>query len=381
MRIRVLHIITGLSNGGAETMLYKLLSGIDQRRFEIAVISLTDRGVMADRIEALGIPVLTCNMPSGYFTLSGFMRLLDHIRRPMPHLVQTWLYHSDLVGGVAAKMTGVRHILWNIRHSNLDRDKNKRHTLLAVRLNVWLSRWLPDRIICNSTNSAAIHQSIGFDSNRFIIIPNGFDTESFHPDSESRISVRKELGVSLDAPLVGLVARFDSQKNHQGFVNAAAWVHEQNPSAYFVLVGSGADWANEALINWITDKSLQGHFRLLGRRDDIPRLTAALDVAVCASWGEGFPNVVGEAMACGVPCVVTNVGDCAEIVGDTGWAVPPGDMIALADRISTALTMSAEARQAQGLAARARIVERYALADIVRRYEALYLAVVNGETG
>ncbi len=374
----MLHVITGLNTGGAETMLYKLLAGMDRARFDLMVISLTGRGVMAERIESLGIPVLTCDMRPGRFTLMGFARLLRFIRDFRPHLVQTWLYHADLLGGIAARMSGVRHVVWNIRHSNLDPDKNKAHTLWVVRLNGFLSRLVPERIICNSFNSVLIHRSVGFSADRFAVIPNGFDADLFHPDEEVRRSVRDEVDVTPDAPLVGLVARFDPQKNHRGFVDAAARVHERQPDAYFVLVGAGCEWSNADLAAWIDARSLRERFRLLGRRDDIPRLTAAFDVGVCASWGEGFPNAVGEAMACGVPCVVTDVGDCADIVGDTGWVARSGAMDVLGDRIADALALSADARIALGARARARIIERYSLEAIVRRYEELYRSLVSG---
>lgn len=378
---RIAQVITGLNTGGAETMLYKLLAGIDRARFDLRVISLTGRGVMAERIESLGISVLTCDMRPGRLSLAGFVRLLRFIRDFQPHLVQSWLYHADLLGGVAARMSGVRHVVWNIRQSNLDSDKNKLHTLWVVRLNGALSRLVPERIICNSYNSVLIHRSVGFSADRFAVIPNGFDADLFHPDDEARRSVRDELDVTPDAPLVGLVARFDPQKNHRGFVDAAAWVHELHPDAYFVLVGAGAEWGNAELAAWIDAHSLRERFRLLGRRDDMPRLTTSFNVAVCASWGEGFPNAVGEAMACGVPCVVTDVGDCADIVGDTGWVVQPGAMDVLGERISNVLAMSVDAQLAIGARARARIMERYSLEAIVRRYEELYRSLVSGAQG
>lgn len=377
-KIALVHIITGLNTGGAEVMLYKLLSRLDRSRYKFLVISLTDRGVMADRIEALGIPVVACNMRPGRFTFIGFARLLGFIRRVRPQLVQTWLYHADLIGGVAARILDVRLVVWNIRHSNLDREKNKAHTLFVVRVNARLSAFVPRRIVCNSSSSAVIHQALGFYGNKFEIIPNGFDAELFHPDEEAKLSVREELGVPSDALLIGLVARFDLQKNHQGFVEAAARIGSINKRAIFVLVGSGIDWSNVALAAWIDGHSLRERFRLLGRRDDMQRLTAAFDVGVCSSWGEGFPNAVGEAMACGVPCVVTDVGDCADMVADTGWVVPPGDTRALADCILEALSLPMSERVAKGVRARNRVIEHYSLEAIVRRYEELYRSLLHG---
>jgi len=376
MMIKVAHIITGLANGGAETMLLKLLVGGKGGGFDPLVISLTDEDVMGDRFRAAGIPVVTCDIPPGRFSVRGFLRLLHHLRHFRPEIVQTWLYHADLLGGIAAKLLGIRSVVWNIRHSNLDGDKNKAYTLCVVRINALLSGWLPKRIICNSANAAAIHQSRGFFSESFLIIPNGFDLDTLKPCDDAKDGICMEFNIPVDASLVGLIARFDLQKNHEGFVEAVSRVSAVNTNAYFLMAGTGVDWSNQTLVSWVDAHGLRDRVRLLGRRDDIPRLTAALDVAVCSSWGEGFPNAVGEAMACEVPCVVTNVGDCAKIVGDTGWVVEPGDMVALGDRIATALSMSTAERSRKGKRARERIVEHYSLSAVLAQYESLYYSML-----
>jgi glycosyltransferase involved in cell wall biosynthesis len=370
---KIVHIITGLNSGGAEIMLLKLLSGMQHTGLEHSVISLGDRGVMAGRLEEIGVQVLTCGMTPGRISPFKFLKLVSTLRRLKPDIVQTWLYHADLLGGLAARVAGTPRVYWNIRHSNLDPDKNKRHTLWTVRTNALLSRWIPDTIVCNSSNSVAIHQGVGFDPGKFIVIPNGFDLQRFSPDAPARASVRKELGLAPHARLVGLIARFDPLKNHRGFMQAASQVAQLSPDAAFLLAGTDINSSNGALAGWIREAGLDGRVHLLGMREDIPRLTAALDVAVCCSWGEGFPNAIGEAMACAVPCVVTNVGDCAGIVGDTGWVVQPGDMAELARCIAEALGLPAEAWRARGAAARQKVIDRYSLPAIVSQYEAQYL--------
>lgn len=370
---KIVHIITGLNSGGAEIMLLKLLSGMQRTGLTHAVISLGDRGVMASRLEEIGIQVLTCGMTPGRINPFKFLKLVAMLRRLKPDLVQTWLYHADLLGGLAARLAGTPRVYWNIRHSNLDPDKNKRHTLWTVRTNALLSRWVPDAIVCNSSNSVAIHQGVGFDPGKFIVIPNGFDLQRFRPDALARASVREELKLAPHTRLVGLVARFDPLKNHRGFVQAASRVAQLVPDTAFILAGTDVDASNTALAGWIREAGLAERVHLLGRREDIPRLTASLDVAVCCSWGEGFPNAIGEAMACAVPCVVTNVGDCASIVGDTGWVVQSGDMAGLAQCITEALGLPAQAWQARGAAARQKVTDRYSLPAVVSQYEAQYL--------
>lgn len=354
-------------------MLHKLLAGIDKERFDNTVISLTNRGEFASKIEALGVPVHTCGMKPGRFSLRGFITLMRLLVRLKPDVVQTWLYHADLLGGIAAKLAGIRLVVWNIRNSNFDSDKNKRHTLWTVRVNALLSSLLPSWIVCNSANAAQIHIDVGFKADRFLIIPNGFDIERFQPSEDAYASVRQELRIAPDTDLVGLIARFDPQKNHKGFIDAAALAVQQRRDIHFLLVGGGVDETNTALMRWIDDVNLRQQVHLLGRREDIPRLTAALNVAVCSSWGEGFPNVVGEAMSCEVPCVVTDVGDCAEIVGDSGRVATVGDMEGLAQQIVALLQLPTDERLSLGKQARERVQTRYGIGPVVKRYEDLYM--------
>jgi glycosyltransferase involved in cell wall biosynthesis len=195
----------------------------------------------------------------------------------------------------------------------------------------------------------------------------------FRPDPEARSSVREELGVSATTRLIGLVARFDPQKDHEGFLLAARLLRTRCPDVNFVLAGGGVDQRNRQLARVVADAGLSDVVHLLGPRTDIPRLMSALDIASLSSrWGEAFPNVVAEAMACGVPCVVTDIGDSAEIVGDTGVVVPPCDPEALARGWEQLLGLPAEQRHALAQQARARIAARYDLTQVARRYEAFY---------
>jgi len=207
-----------------------------------------------------------------------------------------------------------------------------------------------------------------------IVITNGFDPAAFRPDPVARQSVRRELGTGADTPLVGLVARFDPQKNHRGFLQAAAILHTRLPGCHFLLCGADITWENPQLAQWIDASGIRDQCHLLGERSDVPRLMAALDVvSSAAAFGEAFPLVIGEAMACGVPCVVTDVGDSATIVGETGVVVPPSDPQALADGWGRLLlSMSAEERCQLGLAARRRVEERFGLERTVEQYLSLY---------
>jgi glycosyltransferase involved in cell wall biosynthesis len=368
----VAFLITGLATGGAETMMLKLLQNLDRRRFAPHVISLTTKGEIGPRIEAIDIPVYVMEMKSGMPSPLKFIHLVKLLRELRPDLLHTWMYHADLLGGLAARLAGIRSVVWGVRNSDLSPDLSKSTTLMTAKVCAQLSGWLPERILTCSDRAKSVHVNAGYREDKFVLIPNGFDIERFAPDSNARVSVRNELGLAPSTPLIGLIARKDSQKNHIGFVEAAARVHQAQPNVHFLLAGTGIDSSNGFLVQAIEKVDLLGHFHMLGRRDDIPRLMAALDVlASSSSFGEAFPNVLGEAMACAVPCVVTDVGDSADIVGDTGKVVPSGEMGGLAQNIVELLDNPDQCRTL-GLRARQQVKEKYEIGKVTRLYEAFY---------
>jgi glycosyltransferase involved in cell wall biosynthesis len=377
--LRVLHIITDLNVGGAEIMLSKLLSVVDRSHVEPSVISLLADGELSEGIRSMGITVESLGMRRGLPNPIDLVRLAQRIRHRRPHVVQTWMYHADLLGGMATRLASRAPLVWGLHNSDLDKQRTKRSTRLVARLCARLSHSVPNRIISCSRVAVPVHAKLGYDAEKFIVIPNGFDTDAFLPDSSGYAAVREELGVPADALLVGMVARFDPQKDHRNFVEAAGRVGARFPNAHFVLVGTGCDQANGELLAWIAGTGIAERFHLLGLRRDVPRLTTALDVATTSSaFGEAFPLVIGESMCCGVPCVVTDVGDSALIVGDTGRVVPPRNAAALADGIGALLALSPEGRRILGEAARARILANFALPNVAALYQAVYDALYAG---
>lgn len=371
--MKVLHIITDLNTGGAEMMLYKLLSAIDKTQFDNTVISLTDDKVIGEKIAAMGVPVLYLGMAHGRPDLRRFLKLVREIRALRPDVVQTWMYHADLLGGVAAKLAGVKRVVWNIRHSDLPRRHIKRTTRWTAQLCACLSHVVPDKIVCNAQRAALLHQQLGYKKDLFEVIGNGFDLRQFKPDAAAKARLCRELHIGPEALLVGLVARFDAQKNHAGFINAAQMLARQFPHLHFILAGRNVDAGNAELQRWTAQSDCAPRLHLLGERHDIPLLTAALDVAVsCSIFGEGFPNTVGEALACGVPCVVSDVGDAAWVLGEGGISVAPGDTAALAEAIARLLRMFSAERAALGDKGRRRMQEHFSLPAIAKCYETLY---------
>jgi glycosyltransferase involved in cell wall biosynthesis len=369
---RIIYVISGLSTGGAETMLLKLLERIDRSRFDPMVISLTTRGEVGPRIEALGIPVISLKMRPSFPNPLLILRLVKIIKQFEPEIVHTWMYHADLLGGLAARLGGVKRVVWAIRNSNLSCGMTKPGTLIVVKTSAWLSSILPIRIISCSARARDIHISIGYVPHKMSVIPNGFDLLRFSPDPLARLSVRQELGLNEHTTLIGMIGRYDPQKNHLGFVEAARLIHQQRPELHFLLAGAGVEKINDKLWVAIQKAGLNQHFHLLGRRDDMPRLMAALDLLVSSSYGEAFPNVLGEAMACEVPCVVTDVGDSAYIVGDAGSVVSPGNMAALACALENMLKLTVDERRDIGKRARARVAEHFEIGKVVQQYEVFY---------
>lgn len=365
------HIISGLGTGGAEVSLLRLMEGSPSLRSGAVVISLRDHGTIGARIESAGVPVVSLGL-TGRPTLGALWRLRRHVQVGKPEVLQGWMYHGNLAA-VAAGALGAPQtpVVWNIRHSVHDLDHEKPATARVIRLCALLSR-RPARIIYNSRVSASLHASMGFSTDRAVIIANGFDTETFRPSSAARAAVRGALGIGLDIPLVGMVARYHPVKDHRTFLEAAARLAGTVADIQYLLAGSGVDDTNAELSSWIRELGLEGRIRLLGETSEIPRLMAALDVLGSSSVTEGFPNVVGEAMSAGVPCAVTDVGDSAWLVEGTGRIVPPRDSYALAAAIGELLAMPVDGRRALGEAARARIEREFALQSVMRRYEELY---------
>ena len=377
-KIRLVHIITGLKTGGAEMMLYKLLSQIDRDKFDCQVISLTDEGIIGPKIQALGIPVFSVGIRNGLPDPIGFFRLVVQLKKHQPDIVQTWLYHADFLGGLAAKLIGVKKVIWNIRHSNLDAGVNKWHTRMTARFCALLSGWLADGIICNSERAAQVHQALGYKKSLFHQIGNGFDLAKFCPDAAAKSALCKQFDVPEKTRLIGLIARFDPQKNHQNFIKAASYIIKKFTNIRFILVGAGIDHHNGQLQKWIEETGHSGHFLLLGERNDIAHINAALDIACSSSLGESFPNAIGEAMACSVPCIVTDVGDSAKLVGDTGLVVPTDNPDALANAIIELLIKPEAVRQNLGKLARQRIEKNFSIISIIREYEQLYANYASG---
>ena len=366
--IRIFHLITDLEVGGAEVMLAKLVEGMNRRRYANIVISLTERGQLGAIIESTGIPVHCLGMQKGKSSLASFLKLIRLLRTLRPTFVQSWLYHADLLGILAAVSTGLAPVIWNVRCSDMDMRKYSFQTKLVLRALVLFSR-MPRAILVNSESGKDVHARLGYKARRWEVIPNGFDLERFRPSLFLREKMRRALLLSDELLVVGIVARVDPMKDHETFFEAARQVLAVRANVRFLCIGMHS----ESLEPLVEKKCLTGKIHLLGLETDIHMILPGLDIfCLSSAFGEGFPNVLGEAMSCEVPCVSTDVGDARMLLGETGVVVPSQDPSSLAKGIIQLIDLGGEGRKALGRSARERIRSEYALPNIIDRYEKFY---------
>lgn len=372
--MRILHILPGLHPHGTEGLLARLISASDKSRFEHHVISLTSIGSVGEEIERMGTPVTALGLPGCGSWLWAPWRVGRYVARVSPDVVNGWLYDGNLAAVLASMKVGRPHrrVLWNIRHSWGAEDQEPVKTRVTARLG---ARWsgVPTRIVYNSQISAEQHERMGYCRSRTLVIPNGFDCDRFKPDPAARLRVRKMLRIRDDSPVVGLFARYHPMKDHRAFLEAAALVAAEEPDALFILAGTEVSMDNHALKKSVDELGISSRVRLLGQYDDMPALAASVDVVTLSSaWGDAVPNAIGEAMSCGIPCVATDVGDCADLIGDTGVIVRPRNPRRLAEGILKLLKAPDEERAALGQRARIRIESRYSMDVMVDRFESAY---------
>lgn len=358
----MVHIITGLGSGGAENMLYKLLKYSDRNQYYHEVISLMDAGIYGNKIENLGIMVHCLNLNK-----KNIIRSLIKSKNICKNcdLVDTWLYHADIFGFIVAKILLRKKLIWNIRHSNLDKDANKPRTLRIVKLNSILSKHV-DCITYNSNKALENHLEVGYTDKNSVVIPNGFELDKFKFDLEDRIKTREELGLSEEDKVIITVGRWNIQKDYYTLLKALNELKKQNLKFKMIMVGTDLDSSNEELLDLINKYGLEEYMILLGRRNDIPSLLSAADIYISSSLGESFSNAIGEAMACELPCIVTDVGDSRLMVGDTGKVVNSGDYIGISKALLDYLEDNSLCRNKK---ARIRVLENYEIKAVSKIFE------------
>jgi len=368
---RVAFVVTGLERGGAEMMLLKLVRTLDKERFSPSVISLSSGGDLVESFERIGVAPTLMGAMGLVDAPRHLGRLIEVLRHIAPDIVHGWMYHGNLAASLACRRLGTApRLMWGIRMSGDDLSSERLSTRMLIRLGaLWASK--PARIVTNSRRSALTHAlRLGYRGN-WSVIPNGFDTEEFSPAKSGRAPGPESLRI-------GMVARYHGMKDHATFLEAASLFAKTDPGTRFILVGDGITAENAALGATIARLRLVDRVLLLGRRADIPAVMASLDIATLSSArGEGFPNVLGEAMSCGIPCVTTDVGDAALVVGNTGLVVPPRDPDALCAAWKNLADLREEQRRELGRQARQRVIDHFSIQSITRRYQQVFEEVLH----
>jgi len=371
--VNVLLLIRSLDPGGAERQLVVLAKGLRERGHYVTVVVFYAGGAMQMELAQAGITVHDLRKRGRWELVRFFLRLHGLVRRVRPEVLYAFLQLPNLLSVLLKVLHPTLRVIWGVRASNMDLAQYDRVTGFAY----WLeSRFAPfaDHIIANSHAGAAVALSKGFPSQKLVVVPNAIDAERFAPDARARGRVRSEWEVDGEAFLIGLVGRLDPMKDHETFLKAAALLARERPDIRFACIGDGPPAYQSRLQTLTADLALEGKVLWLPAQQDMPAVFNALDILTSASsYGEGFSNVIGEAMACGIPCVVTDVGDSAWIVGDAERVVSPRDPEALCRALIKVLDLSVEEQARLGENARLRVQRKFSVERLVSETEACLL--------
>lgn len=372
--MKILHIITGLNVGGAENMLAKLIEASPDASTE-PVLSLLEVGPLGKRIADAGAPVHSLHMARSLPTPTALGRLASVVRKLRPDVIHGWMYHGNLAANLARYWSyGQPPLIWNIRHSVPDPKLEPVRTRALLAASAPLSRG-PATIVYNSAAALTQHTQMGFSGARALVIPNGFDTAVYRPNPFARKALESEFGIGPDTLAVGCIARYHPMKGHDILVESVLRARKRGIDIHLLLVGNELADPPAQLAQRLAELPAD-RVSTSGARFDVASWLPGLDLVVVPSgWGEGFPNVIGEAMSCSVPVVATDVGDCAQIVGPSGIVVPPLSIDALADALIDILSLSREERSRLGELGRKRVQEQYSIAKVSEEYHALYRRV------
>lgn len=357
--MKITHVIIGLRMGGAELMLKRLVEELNGRNgIQHSVISLTDLGLFGEQLNDAGINVVALGMKSTLSVPIIFYKLRSELKKQKPDIVQTWMYHADFLGGLAAKSVGIQKVIWNVRNTYLSK---------GTKLCALLSSRVPHDIIYVSYSAQKSHLNAGYTPNKGVVIGNGFDTDRYIFNSGNRDKYRIELNLKSDDIAVFSVGRCVPAKDHLTFINAICNVSKSNEKIKGVLIGR-----NINLDDFNLSDTKKKSFIVLGERDDVEGLLAAADIFCLHSITEGFPNVLGEAMSMGLPCITTKAGDAELILSDKKYIVEVGDYLSIGELIIELSGKSISSRKMIGQENRDRILKLFSLETISNTYLAFY---------
>lgn len=366
--MRICHIIIGLNVGGAELMLKRLVINSQLGgNFKHEVISLTDLGIVGAELKKAKIPVHTLNMKSIFSLIRVYILLRKKLREINPDIVQTWMYHADFLGGLAAKNLGIKKIIWGIRTTDVTQGGSKL-TVLLRSVCAKLSYTIPTDIVCAAHISKDTHIKVGYDASKMHVIPNGFELDKLVATEEDRNRIRQEFNIPKKAIVIGSVGRFNVVKNQKFFIEVAAELVGFYPDLIFMVIGRDNTDDNYELMMWLREHNLINNFRLLGQRRDIPHCLKAMDIFCLHSKTEGFPNVLGEALIMGLIAVSLDVGDAKFLLKNSEYI---SNQKELTKKILYIIN-NYEIYKNKTILNKKNVLENFSMTKIVSIYEKLY---------
>ena len=371
---KVLHIINDLGLGGAQVMLQNLVLQAQAQGASVFIISLLPIGEVGQRLQAQGIPVVSLNLDPAKkrLSLTMFKVLKQTIDQFQPELIQTWLYYSDLLGIVAAKMAGNVPLVWGIHNTDLAPIRSFRFRWLVQGCG-WLSHYFPKTMVVCSQRALDDHVAWGYQRHKMKLIPNGFDTDHFRKKPQDRERFRETLPITKNTFVIGMAARFAPEKDFLNFLGAACYLSKRCPQVHYVLSGRDVTPANRQLMQWIQELHLENQVTLLGEYKQMLEFYNGIDLfTVPAVCGEAFPMVLGEALACETLCMATDVGDSKVLLGSKDWVVPPQNPAALANAWERVINFKAADKKRFQQQGRSRIQQHFSIPHIWKEYEKVY---------
>jgi glycosyltransferase involved in cell wall biosynthesis len=380
--MNILHVIIGLNVGGAENSLKRLIdSHKDNTNYQHSVISLMTIGKVGEQLQESGIEVCSLGLKSLLSLPITFFRLIRFIRKANPDIVHTWMYHADLLGGLAAWVMRTK-VIWSIRNTDISINSGTAVTTKYIMYAcAFLSSYIPKRIVCVANAAAISHGNYGYNKKIMITIANGYDVDKINQAATKipKCDFRHSLNIAQDSIVIGSVGRYNDYKDYPTFIKTATILLKSNPTLQFLLVGKDVDYDNKTLAQLITATGHQNNFILLGERDDVPACLSIMDIFCLHSISEGFPNALGEAMSVGLPCVTTDAGDAAMMVENRALVVDHSQPFLLARSVQNLLDLPSTKRKQIGKELQQHIINEYSIVKVQKSYEALYQQVITYE--
>ena len=373
--MRIVHIITSMNKGGAETTLFKILKFSKQSnsKEEHVVISFSKLNYFEDQIKKLNVPFFKIDFKLKFIFFIYFLKLFKIIKKTNPDVIQCWMYHPCFLGGLAAKFLNIKNIIWNIRHSNYKFNKTKLSTIIVIRICSLLSRIVPNKIIYCSNSSYEFHSKNGYYSKNKNIIYNGYDSEYFSKKQNLKLYSYQNNVVKF-----GFIGRYSPQKNlfmYLDAINNFVKKYPSNSNFKVLMYGKNVDNKNKELLEKINQYNLSKFVELKGYKEDVREALQNIDyLGLSSSYGESFPNVLAEAMLSGIPCFATDLGESKNIISEYGKVVSINDSQEFSKAMNEYYNIYQKVNIYYKLSnsCRKHIKDNYSIESMVRKYQNLW---------